>query len=91
MIEAVGYVGSAGAASMWIPQAWRAVRHRADPDLLAPISLATYLVAMAFNALLITYGATKSAAPVVVAGVANLVCATVIVAVLLRSRARNRR
>lgn len=86
MIEVVGYVGSAGAASMWLPQAARALRHRHRPDLLASISVTTYLVAVVFNLLLIAYGLTRSATPVVVAGAANLVCASVIVAVLVRSR-----
>ena len=86
MIEAVGYVGSAGAATMWVPQAVKAVRHRADPDTLSAISLATYAVAMVFNVLLIAYGASRDATPVVVAGVVNLVCATVIVAVLVGAR-----
>ncbi len=78
MIEAVGYVGSAGAATMWLPQAVRAVRHRSDPGALASLSRTTYTVAIAFNILLATYGSLEHARPVVLAGVVNLVCASVI-------------
>lgn len=91
MIEAVGYVGSAGAATMWIPQAVRAVRHRADPDALAALSLTTYLVALGFNVLLLVYGAVEHARPVVVAGAVNLVCAAVIVVALASGRSRRSR
>ncbi len=88
MIEAVGYVGSAGAATMWVPQAVRAVRHRADPEALAALSLSTYLVALAFNVLLLTYGAVEHARPVIVAGAVNLVCAAVIVTAVASGRRR---
>ena len=86
MLQAIGYVGSAGAALMWVPQAFRAVRHRRDAQALAGISPVASLGAVLFNALLLSYGLTSDAAPVVVAGSANLVCATVIVAVLATSR-----
>ena len=86
MIQAVGYLGSAGAALMWVPQALRAVRHRRDPSTLAGISPAAYLVAMAFNALLLTYGALSHAGPVELAGCMNFLCASVIVSVVLLAR-----
>jgi uncharacterized protein with PQ loop repeat len=88
VIQAVGYLGSAGAALMWVPQAFRAVRHRRDPSTLAGISLVAYLVAMAFNALLLTYGVLSDAGPVQLAGCLNFVCAGVIVSVVLRARRR---
>ena len=88
MIEVVGYVGSAGAATMWLPQAARAIRHRRDEVRLASLSLTTYAVALVFNALLLTYGLVHHAPPVVVAGMVNLVCAVVIVTIL--SARRNR-
>lgn len=78
MLEAVGYVGSAGAATMWLPQAFRAVRHRGDPGVLASLSRTTYTVAIGFNILLATYGTLEHARPVVLAGVVNLLCASVI-------------
>lgn len=90
MIEVVGYVGSAGAATMWLPQAARAVRHRHDDERLASLSLATYAVALVFNSLLLTYGLVHDARPVVVAGVVNLGCAAVIVTVLGARRVRAR-
>lgn len=89
MIEAIGYVGSAGAATMWVPQAARAVRHRTDPDVLASLSLASYSVAVVFNILLFTYGSLEHARPVMLAGTVNLLCAALIVTVLLTARARH--
>jgi uncharacterized protein with PQ loop repeat len=86
MIQVVGYLGSAGAAVMWIPQAVRAVRLRRHGSALAGISPATYATAMAFNALLLTYGLLADAGPVVLAGAVNLACATVIMTVVLRAR-----
>jgi uncharacterized protein with PQ loop repeat len=86
VLQAIGYVGSAGAALMWVPQAFRAIRNRRDADALAGISLVAYLGAVVFNALLLSYGVVSRATPVVVAGSANLLCAAVIVAVLVRSR-----
>jgi uncharacterized protein with PQ loop repeat len=86
MVHAVGYFGSAGAAVMWIPQAVRAVRLRRQTAALAGISLAAYVMAMVFNALLLSYGLLASAGPVVLAGCVNLACATVITSVLLLSR-----
>lgn len=90
MIEAVGYVGTAGAATMWVPQAVRAVRHRADPEALGALSRGTYLVAIVFNVLLITYGSSMHARPVVLAGVVNLVCAAVIVGAVTLGRRADR-
>ncbi|HWJ81168.1 MAG TPA: hypothetical protein VNS55_02925 [Nocardioides sp.] len=86
MIEAVGYVGSAGAALMWMPQAARALRHRRQAARLAGISASAYLWAIAFNALLLGYGLLGHAAPVVLAGSVNLACASLIVAVVLVAR-----
>lgn len=84
MLEAVGYVGSAGAALMWLPQATRAWRHRHDPAVLEGISASAYVVALVFNILLLTYGLTTQAPPVVVAAVVNLACALVIVVLVRR-------
>lgn len=81
MIEAIGYVGSAGAAAMWVPQAVHAVRHRHDGAAIAGISVASYSLAVVFNALLLAYGLGTHATPVVVAGVVNLLCSAVIVLV----------
>jgi uncharacterized protein with PQ loop repeat len=90
VVQAVGYLGSAGAAVMWVPQALRAVRHRRQAPALAGISPAAYLLAMAFNALLLTYGLLTHARPVVLAGSINLACATVIVTVLVLARRSHR-
>ncbi len=81
MLEAIGYVGSAGAATMWLPQAARAWRHRRDADKLGGLSFTAYGVAIIFNALLLTYGVTTDAPPVIVAACVNLLCALVIVAI----------
>jgi uncharacterized protein with PQ loop repeat len=86
VIQLIGYLGSLGAAVMWMPQVARAVRHRHDFEVLAGISLASYLIAVVFNALLVTYGALNHADPVALAGCVNLLCATVIVVVVARSR-----
>jgi uncharacterized protein with PQ loop repeat len=86
VIQVVGYLGSLGAAVMWIPQTHRAVRNRRDLTRLAGISLTAYVVAAVFNALLLAYGLLSDAGPVVVAGAVNLVCATAIVAVLVGAR-----
>jgi uncharacterized protein with PQ loop repeat len=86
VIEVIGYVGSAGAAVMWLPQVVRAVRHRHDVDMLAGISALAYLTAVLFNALLLSYGWLSHAAPVVLAGAVNLGCALVIVLLLTRAR-----
>lgn len=88
MIQAVGYLGSLGAAVMWMPQVRRVIRFRSNPDALRGVSLGTYLVAIGFNILLATYGVLNRAEPVVVAGVVNLGCAVVIVTVLARARRR---
>ncbi|UDY24163.1 SemiSWEET family sugar transporter [Nocardioides sp. Kera G14] len=81
MLEAVGYVGSAGAATMWLPQVVRTWRHRHDPHTLGGISFSAYAVAVLFNALLLTYGLTTDAPPVVIAAVVNLLSALAIVAI----------
>jgi uncharacterized protein with PQ loop repeat len=86
MIQVVGYLASIGAGLMWLPQAWRAVRLRHDAHALAGISAVAYLTAVAFNALLLTYGVLNGAPPVVVAGCVNVVCAGVIVAIVLPRR-----
>jgi uncharacterized protein with PQ loop repeat len=86
MIEAIGYVGSAGAACMWMPQAYRAIRLRHDPAALAALSTTAYATAIVFNALLLTYGVLSSAVPVALAGAINLGCATVILSVLVSVR-----
>ena len=86
MIELVGYLGSLGAALMWLPQTFRAVRHRRDAQVLHGISAPTYLTAIVFNALLLTYGLLQDAAPVALAGSINLACAAVITTVVLSAR-----
>jgi len=86
VIQVVGYLGSAGAAVMWVPQAVRAYVHRHDSPTLAGISSASYLAAVVFNALLLAYGLLNRSGPVVLAGCVNFVCATVIVTVLLSAR-----
>jgi uncharacterized protein with PQ loop repeat len=86
VIQAVGYLGSAGAAVMWVPQALRAVRRRHQVSSLAGLSATAYIMAMVFNALLLTYGLLNHADPVVVAGTVNLACATVTVTVVLLAR-----
>jgi hypothetical protein len=86
MIQAVGYLGSAGAAVMWIPQAARAVRGRHDAATLAALSPIAYIIAIVFNALLLVYGRAASARPVELAGAVNMTCATTIVVVLLAAR-----
>ncbi|HJQ06966.1 MAG TPA: hypothetical protein VJ872_16070 [Nocardioides sp.] len=78
-IEAVGFVGSAGAAVMWVPQAVRVLRLRRSGLPLQGVSAGAYAVAIVFNVLLAWYGLTEHAVPVVVAGTVNLVCAAVIV------------
>lgn len=88
VIELVGYLAAAGAASMWLPQAARAVRRRHQPEELGSLSLVTYGVAVLFNVLLLAYGVLEHAAPVVVAGATNLVCASVIVVVVAGARRR---
>ncbi len=85
MVQFIGFLGSLGAAAMWWPQAVSVLRRRHDPVALRGVSLATYTVAVAFNALLLAYGLTHRAAPVVLAALGNLVCASLIVAVLVRS------
>lgn len=71
---------------MWVPQAVRAVRNRRSASSLAGISPVTYLAAIVFNALLVTYGLLNHARPVVVAGCINVVCASVIETVVLMAR-----
>ncbi|WP_182377018.1 hypothetical protein [Nocardioides sp. WS12] len=88
MFEAIGYVGAVGSASMWAPQAVRVVRLRRDVDALAAISASAYAIAIVFNALLVVYGHSAHAVPVVAAGVLNLVCATLIFGLLQRARRR---
>lgn len=88
MFEAIGYVGAVGSASMWAPQAARVVRLRHDAAALAGISASAYGIAVAFNILLAAYGLTEHAVPVVVAGVVNLACATLIFGMLQRARRR---
>jgi len=88
VIQTIGYLGSAGAAVMWVPQSVRAVRSRHDAAALAALSPVAYLTAVAFNALLLGYGLSVSARPVQLAGAVNLVCAATIVAVLVSARRR---
>lgn len=85
-IEAIGFVGSAGAAVMWVPQAARVLRLRRSGITLQGISPVSYAVAIVFNALLAWYGATEHAVPVICAGAVNVVCASVIVGALVLPR-----
>lgn len=87
MIEAIGYLASAGAASMWLPQTVRAFRLRHAGTAMEGLSLPAYAVAVLFNALLLSYGTLEHARPVMVAGALNLACALVIVTLLVRRRA----
>lgn len=86
VIQVVGYLGSVGAAVMWMPQVGRVIRFRHSATALRAVSLGTYLFAIGFNALLLTYGLLNRAEPVAAAGMINLCCAAVIVVVLLRAR-----
>lgn len=88
MFEAVGYVGAVGSASMWAPQAVRVVRLRHEVEALAGISSVAYAIAVVFNVLLIAYGSSSHAAPVVVAGALNLACASLILVLLRAARRR---
>ncbi|MBM9461587.1 hypothetical protein JK386_16925 [Nocardioides sp. zg-536] len=90
MMEVVGYVGTAGAATMWLPQAYRALRHRHDAETLSALSRASYTIAVLFNVLLVCYGWLEHARPVVLAGFVNLLCATVILATITGSARRHR-
>jgi hypothetical protein len=88
VFQTIGYLGSAGAAVMWIPQASRVIRRRHDLVALAGISAVSYATAMMFNALLLAYGLVNGAGPVVLAGCMNLGCATVILGVVGYARRR---
>lgn len=79
MIEFVGYLASAGAIAMWLPQVLRSVKHRHDPAYLHAISLGAYGVGVVFNGLLISYGALTHSVPVMAAGSVNVVCSVLIV------------
>ena len=72
VIEWVGYAASAGAASMWLPQAWRVLRLRHARTALAGISIASYAIGGIFNALLLVYGIGTHSTPVVLAGGINV-------------------
>ena len=79
MIELLGYLASAGAVSMWLPQAWRVLRLRHSQSALAGISLTGYSIAVVFNALLLAYGLGTHSIPVALAGGVNLVLTALIV------------
>lgn len=85
MIDLVGYLASAGAIAMWLPQVARALRNRSDPLYLQAISASAYTVAVAFNMLLIAYGVLTDSIPAATAGSVNLVCAALIVALKVRA------
>ena len=86
MIEAIGYLASLGAMSMWFPQTWHVLRRRHDRSALAGVSIPAYTTGVAFNALLAVYGWGSHSTPVGLAGSVNLVLNAVIVAVVGRSR-----
>ena len=86
MIELIGYAASAGAVSMWLPQAWRVLRLRHSRSALAGISLPGYAIAIVFNALLLTYGVGTSSAPVALAGGVNLILSALIVATVRQAQ-----
>jgi hypothetical protein len=73
---------------MWLPQAWRVVRHRHSPEILAGISVVAYGTGFVFNALLLVYGVGTHAVPVALAACVNIVMSSLIGAVVFRARAR---
>ncbi|HEY3737834.1 MAG TPA: hypothetical protein VGL26_10365 [Jatrophihabitans sp.] len=79
MIEFVGYLASAGAIAMWLPQVVRTLRNRNDTAHLQAISLGAYGVGVVFNGLLISYGALTGSVPVIAAGCVNVICSLLIV------------
>jgi uncharacterized protein with PQ loop repeat len=85
VIELVGYLASAGAIAMWLPQVARTLRHRNDRAYLHAISLGGYGTGIAFNALLIAYGSMTHAIPVIAAGGVNIVCSVLIVGLKVRA------
>lgn len=89
MIDVIGYLASLGALLMWLPQGWRAVRHRHAPETLAGISVLAYGTGFLFNALLLVYGLGTHGVPVVAAASVNIVMSSLIVTVVLRARARS--
>lgn len=89
MIDAVGYAASLGAALMWLPQGWRAIRLRHSAATLEGLSVAAYVSGVCFNALLLVYGLGTHGAPVVVAAAVNLAMSTLIVIVVRRARLRS--
>jgi len=86
VIDAIGYLASLGALLMWLPQGWRVVRHRREPQTLAGISVLAYGTGFAFNALLLVYGVGTHAVPVALAACVNIVMSSLIVVVVLRAR-----
>jgi hypothetical protein len=87
VVGVVGYLASAGAISMWVPQAWRVHRHRHDPAVLAGVSVLAFVTAVVFNGLLLAYGVGSDSVPVALSGGVNLVMSAFIVAVVSRRRA----
>jgi uncharacterized protein with PQ loop repeat len=85
VIELVGYLASAGAISMWLPQLIRALRNRSDPTYLQAISTSAYSLAAVFNVILLVYGILTHSVPAVAAGGVNLVCASFIVSIKVRA------
>lgn len=88
-MELVGYVGSAGAALMWLPQVATAIRGRRVAGAHEGISPASFALALVFNALLVSYGALEHAAPVVLAGCINFCCAVAILVTVATGRRVN--
>jgi len=86
VIEAIGFLASIGAVSMWLPQALRAYRQRHDAATLAGLSVTAFSVAVLFNALLLVYGIGTDSAPVALSGGANFVMSALIVAIVARGR-----
>jgi uncharacterized protein with PQ loop repeat len=87
VIDAIGYLASLGALLMWLPQAWRVVRHRHSQEKLAGISVVAYGTGFLFNALLLVYGVGTKGVPIVVAASVNLLMSSIIVGVVRRARA----
>lgn len=89
VIDVIGYLASLGALLMWLPQGWRVIRRRLDPDALEGISVSAYATGMLFNVLLLVYGIGTGGTPVIVAASVNLVMSSLIAAVVSKSRAQS--
>jgi len=87
-MDAVGYLASLLAMSMWVPQTLNVLRKRHDTRALHGVSLPAYGTGVLFNALLAVYGVGTHGVPVALAGGVNFVLCGTIVAVVARARVR---